>query len=60
MNRAKVVLFVALAVIANSEVQQELQEEAAECLTTKEELLAAETDEQFELAKRKMDIFCND
>ena len=27
---------------------------------TREELLAAETEEQFDLAKRKMVIFCND
>ncbi len=47
-------------VIASAGVQQELQEEAAECLSAKEEMLAAETVEQFELAKRKMDIFCND
>jgi outer membrane lipoprotein SlyB len=47
-------------VIASADVQEELQEEAGECLAAKEELLAAETSEQFELAKRKMDIFCND
>jgi hypothetical protein len=47
-------------VIASSDVQQEFQEEATECLEAKEELLAAETEEQFDLAKRKMDIFCND
>ena len=48
------------AAIASPEVQEELQEEAAECLAAKDALLAAETDEQFQLAKRKMDIFCND
>lgn len=48
------------AVISSADVQEELQEEAAECLAAKEEMLAAETDEQFQLAKRKMDIFCND
>jgi hypothetical protein len=47
-------------VIASPDVQEELQEEAAECLAAKDALLAAETDEQFQLAKRKMDIFCND
>ena len=47
-------------VIASADVQEELQEEANECLSAKEEMLAAETSEQFELAKRKMDIFCND
>jgi outer membrane lipoprotein SlyB len=45
--------------IASAAVQEELQEEASECLTAKEELLAAETAEQFDLAKRKMDLFCN-
>jgi hypothetical protein len=48
------------AVMASPDVQEELQEEAAECLAAKEAMLAAETDEQFDLAKRKMDIFCND
>lgn len=47
-------------VMASSDVQEELQEEASECLAAKEEMLAAETDEQFNLAQRKMDIFCND
>ena len=42
------------------DVQEELQEEAAECLAAKEAMLAAQTDEQFNLAKRRMDIFCND
>lgn len=48
------------AVLADADVQEELQEEAAECLAAKEAMLAAETDEAFQLAKRKMDIFCND
>jgi len=47
-------------VLKSADVQEELQEEAAECLSAKEEMLAAETTEQFDLAKRKMDIFCND
>jgi hypothetical protein len=47
-------------VIASPAVQEEFQEEAEECLAAKDELLSAETAEQFELAKRKMDIFCND
>ncbi len=46
-------------VISSPTVQEELQEEAAECLAAKEELLSAETTEQLELAMRKMDIFCN-
>jgi outer membrane lipoprotein SlyB len=48
------------SVMSSADVQEELQEEAAECVAAKEEMLAAETDEQFELAKRKMAIFCND
>lgn len=48
------------AVMASADVKEELQEEAAECLAAKEAMLSAETDEQFDLAKRKMDIFCND
>ncbi|MGD8439776.1 MAG: hypothetical protein PVG53_04525 [Holophagae bacterium] len=48
------------AVMASPDVQEELQEEAAECLAAKEAMLSSETDEQFDLAKRKMDIFCND
>jgi outer membrane lipoprotein SlyB len=47
-------------VMSSAEVQEELQEEAAECLSAKEELMAAETEEAFELARRKMEIFCND
>ena len=46
--------------LASTDVQGELQEEAMECATAKEALLAAETPEQFELAERKMNIFCND
>jgi len=46
--------------IASPDVQEELLEEATECLSAKEALLAAETAEEFDLAKRKMDIFCND
>jgi outer membrane lipoprotein SlyB len=42
-----------------SSLEEEMQEEAAECATAKDELLAAETADQFELAKRKMDILCN-
>jgi len=47
-------------VMSSADVQEELQEEAAECLAAKEEMLAAQTEEQFNLAQRKMDIFCND
>ena len=44
---------------AVAELEDEMQEEAAECASAKDGLLAAETAEQFELAKRKMDILCN-
>jgi outer membrane lipoprotein SlyB len=47
-------------VMSSADVQEELQGEAAECLAAKEAMLSAETDEQFDLAKRKVDIFCND
>jgi outer membrane lipoprotein SlyB len=50
----------AAAVVSSADVQQEFQEEASECFAAKGELLAAETPEQFDMAKRKMDIFCND
>jgi hypothetical protein len=50
----------AAQVMSSPDVEEELQEEASECFSAKEEMLAAETAEQFELAKRKMDIFCND
>jgi len=40
-------------------IQAELQEEAAECVAVKEELLAAETDEAIDRALRKMSIFCD-
>jgi outer membrane lipoprotein SlyB len=48
------------AVMSSADVQEELQEEAAECQAAKDALLAAETAEQLDIAKRKMDIFCND
>lgn len=47
-------------VMASPDVQEELQEEAAECLAAKQELLAAKTAEEFDLAQRKMKIFCNE
>ncbi len=42
------------------ELREELVEEAVECLQAKEELVAAETDEQIDRAIRKVDILCND
>ena len=41
------------------ELRAELQEEAAECIAAKEELLAAETDEAMDRALRKMSILCD-
>ncbi len=40
-------------------IQEEMQEEAAECVAVKEELLAAETDEDVDRALRKMSILCD-
>ena len=42
-----------------AELEEEMQEEAMECAASKDELLAATTVDEFELAKRKMDILCN-
>ena len=41
------------------ELQAELQEEAAECIAAKEELLAAETDDAIDRALRKISILCD-
>ncbi len=41
------------------ELGAELQEEAAECIAAKEELLAAETDEAIDRAFRKISILCD-
>jgi len=41
-------------------VSDELQEEAVECLAAKEALLSAETEQQLDLALRKIRILCND
>ena len=40
------------------DIQAELQEEAAECSAAKDGLVNAETDEQMELAVRKIQILC--
>ncbi len=40
------------------DLQAELQEEAAECTVAKEQLINAETDEQMEIAVRKIQILC--
>lgn len=47
------------AVVASPEMQEEFQEEAAECLKAKQELAAAEDDAAFDRAVRKVDILCN-
>ena len=47
------------SVMNDPDVQEELQEEAAECAAVKQEVLAADTDEAFERALRKMSILCD-
>lgn len=42
-----------------AELADEFQEEAAECASARAELAAAETDEAFDRALRKMEILCN-
>ena len=42
------------------DLREEFVEEAKECLQAKEELVAAETDAQFDRAIRKVEILCND
>ena len=42
-----------------AELQDEMMEEAEECLSAKQELAAAETDEAFDRAMRKVEILCN-
>ena len=44
---------------ALKQVEAELQEEASECVAAKELLLKAETDEEIELAVRKVKLLCN-
>jgi len=46
------------AVMADADIQAELQEEAAECSAAKDALVAAETDEQIDRAVRKIQILC--
>jgi hypothetical protein len=45
-------------VLALPDVQAAAQTEAVECHNAKEVALAAETDEQLELAMKKIRIFC--
>ena len=42
-----------------AELQDELVEEAEECATAKRELAAADSDEAFDRALRKVEILCN-
>jgi hypothetical protein len=42
-----------------AELQDEMMEEAEECLAAKRELAAAQTDEAFDRAVRKTEILCN-
>ena len=42
-----------------AELQDEMLEEAEECVSAKQELAAAETDEAFDRAMRKVEILCN-
>lgn len=44
---------------ALKQVEEELQEEASECVAAKELLLKAETDEEIELAVRKIKLLCS-
>jgi hypothetical protein len=44
---------------AMKEIDAELQEEASECVAAKELLLKAETDEEIELAVRKVKLLCS-
>jgi outer membrane lipoprotein SlyB len=46
------------SLMQGAEIQAELQEEAAECSAAKDGLVNAETDEQMELAVRKIQILC--
>lgn len=46
------------AALAEPEIKETMQEEAAECVAAKKLLLAAETAEQIEIAKLKMSLLC--
>jgi outer membrane lipoprotein SlyB len=47
-------------VMQDPAIQDEMQEEAAECAAAKDQLLAAETESAIEIAMRKMQILCDD
>lgn len=46
-------------IVASQEIQEELMEEAEECVSAKRELAAAEDDAAIDRALRKMEILCN-
>ena len=46
-------------VVASPEIQEELAEEAQECVSAKRELAAAQDDAAFDRALRKVEILCN-
>ncbi len=46
------------SLMKGADIQAELQEEAAECTAAKDGLVKAETDEQMDLAVRKIQILC--
>ncbi len=48
------------AVLEDPAIKQEMQHEAAECLEAKEQVLAAETETEVNVAVAKMSIFCDD
>jgi hypothetical protein len=45
---------------ARAALSEELEEEASECATAKQELVNATTVDELDLAKRKVDILCSD
>jgi hypothetical protein len=47
-------------VVASEEIQQELMEEAQECVSAKRELADAQDEATFDRAMRKVEILCND
>ena len=46
------------SIMNSPDIQEEMQEEAAECFAAKDGLVNAETDQQMELAVRKIQILC--
>ena len=46
-------------VVASNDIQEEMLEEAQECLSAKQELAASQTDAEFDRAIMKVEILCN-